>query len=137
MYVDFNYVRPEHRQIDGQLINWARWSATHGTRFVQPMFRHYRADESFDDIQGQQRPLPIDPTDALKIERAICKLPENHRRATIWFYRIKVKPVYVCRALGVTRSGLGELITDSRQKLTEACISTRSVYTRAIPRAIA
>lgn len=117
IYVDFNHVAEKHRAIDGRLINWSRWAVVHGARFVQPCFRNYRANENLDDVQGQQKPLPIDPSDALKIERAVVMLPESHKLATVWFYRIKTQPMRACKALGVSRAGLAELIGDSRQIL--------------------
>ena len=117
IYVDFNHVAEKHRAIDGRLINWSRWAVVHGARFIQPCFRGYRSDESFDDVHAQQKPLPIDPSDALKIERAVVMLPESHKLATVWFYRIKTQPMRACKALGVSRAGLAELIGDSRQML--------------------
>ena len=116
-YVDFNAVEDKHRAIDARLHNWSRWAVVHGSRFIQPMFRAYRSDESFDDVHDQQRPLPIDATDALKIERAVVQLPEPHKLATVWFYRIKCQPVKACKALGVSRDGLAGLIRDSRTML--------------------
>lgn len=116
-YVDFSHVSEKHREIDKRLYNWAAWCVVHGGRFVQPMFRNYRSDESFDDVHAQQKPLPIDPSDALKIERAVVMLPESHKLATVWFYRIKTQPMRACKALGVSRAGLAELIGDARQIL--------------------
>ena len=116
-YVDFNAIEEKHRAIDKRLCNWAAWAVVHGSRFVSPMFRQYRSDESFDDVHDQQRPLPIDVSDALKIERAVVQLPENHKLATVWFYRIKCQPVRACKAIGVTRDGLAGLVRDSRSML--------------------
>lgn len=118
-YVDFHQIDEKHRAIDARLSNWARWCVVHGSRFVQPMFRYYRPD-NFDDERGGhdvQTPDPIDPVDALKIERAVVQLPENHKLATVWFYRIKCQPVRACRAIGVTRDGLAGLVRDSRSML--------------------
>lgn len=117
VYVDFNAVEEKHRAIDQRLRNWAAWATVHSSRFVQPMFAGYRPDESFDDVYNQQRPLPIDGKDAMLIEKAVCLLPENHRWATVWCYRIKSNPLKVCKALGVSREGLASLIRDSRTML--------------------
>lgn len=118
-YVDFNAVLEKHRPIDKRLCNWAAWAVVHGGRFVQPMFRQYRADESFDDVHAQQKPMPIDPADALRIERAVVALPEPQKLAAVWFYRIKTQPMKACKALGVSRAGLAELIGTSRQILID------------------
>lgn len=83
------------------------------------MFKFYRAD-NFDDERGAHaidRPPPIDPSDALKIEKAVVQLPEKHKLATVWFYRIKCQPVKACKALGVSRLGLAGLIHDARAML--------------------
>lgn len=118
-YVDFSSVEPKHREIDGRLVNWSRWATVHARGFVQPMFKMYRPD-NFDDDRGSydfDRPAPIDSADALLIEKAVCKLPEGHKLATVWFYRVRVQPVRACKALGVSRGGLAQLIRDSRQML--------------------
>lgn len=118
-YVDFNSVDPKHRAIDGRLCNWSRWATVHSRGFVQPMFRLYRPDEFGEDRGGidTDRPPPIDTADAVVIEKAVCKLPDNHKLATVWFYRVRVQPIRACKALGVSRSGLAELIRDARQML--------------------
>lgn len=113
-YANLDEVALEHRVIDTRLHNWSRWAVVHGARFIQPMFKGYRADESFDDVQGQQRPLPIDANDALRIEKAVVQLPERHKLATVWFYRVKCQPVKACKAIGVSRLGLAELLHDAR-----------------------
>ena len=116
-YANLDEVKQEHRAIDARLANWSRWAVVHGSRFIQPCFRGYRSDESFDDVHAQQRPLPIDASDALKIEKAVVQLPEKHKLSLVWFYRIRCKPVKACKALGVTRLGLAGLIHDARAML--------------------
>ena len=116
-YANLDEVKQEHRAIDRRLANWAAWCVVHGSRFIQPCFRGYRSDESFDDVHAQQRPLPIDPTDALKIEKAVVALPEKHKLSLVWFYRVKCQPVKACKVLGVTRLGLAGLIHDARAML--------------------
>lgn len=122
-YVDFNSVAPEHRQIDARLINWARWATVHAKSAVQPMSRFYRPD-NFDDDRGSydlDRPAHIDAQDAAFIERAVCKLPEINKLATVWFYRIRVRPVAACKAIGVSRDGLAGLIQGARSILHTTC----------------
>lgn len=116
-YTDFSVVDIGHKVIDARLTNWARWCRPAGSSFIQPMFRGYRADESFDDVNAQQKPLPIDVRDAVKVEKGVSGLPDNHRYATIWAYRVRTQPVKLCKELGVSREGLGILIRDSRQLL--------------------
>lgn len=83
------------------------------------MFRLYRPDEFGEDRGGidTDRPPPIDTADAVVIEKAVCKLPDSHKLATVWFYRIRVQPVRACKALGVSRGGLAELIRGAREML--------------------
>lgn len=118
-YIDFNHVAKEHRAIDARLHNWARWAAVHSRAAVQPMFRYYRPD-NFGDDRGSydtDRPVPVDPQDAAVVEGAVCKLPDDRKLATIWFYRIRTKPAHACKAIGVNRDGLAWLINDARGML--------------------
>lgn len=116
-FIDFSYVEEKHRAIDLRLVNWSRWSTPRGASFIQPMFKGYRPDESMDDIQAQQRPLPIDPKDAARVEKGVCALPEKNREATVWAYRIGIRPLVMCRHLGVNKEGLALLIRDARTML--------------------
>lgn len=117
MYVDFNTVDPKHHAIDERARNWAAWCVTNSRSSVQPCFRLYRSDEHWDHSQDQQRPLPIDPIDAQKIEKAVSKLPDKHRTAIRWCYIIRSQPIRMCKLLGVSRRGLADLIWESRVML--------------------
>lgn len=116
-YVDFNHVDEKHRAIDGRLVNWARWCVTNHRSFIQPMFRLYRSAEVWDHEKNQQKPQPIDPMDAQRIEKAVSVLPDGHRLAIRWCYIVRCRTVQVCKAIGVSRDGLVGLIAEGRQML--------------------
>lgn len=115
-YADFNHVDPKHAVIDGRLINWARWAVTNTRSFVQPCFRLYRSEEHWDE-ERMQKPDPIDPIDAMKMEKGVRSLPEKHATSIRWCYIDRTKPVRLCRALGVNQLGLADLIWQGRVML--------------------
>lgn len=117
MYVDFNHVDQKHAEIHKRLENWARWCVTNTRGFVSPIFRLYRATEVWDHEQGQLLPPPIDPMDAQRMEKAVSKLPEKHRDAIRWCYIVRAQPVRMCRALGVSKAGLVDMIHEGRTML--------------------
>lgn len=116
VYVDFSEIAPQHREIDERCANWARWAVTNTRTMVLPMFRLYRSDEHWDEERAQ-KPTPIDPIDAQRIEKAVSKLPDKHRTAIRWCYIVRNQPLKMCKALGVSRRGLAYLVWESRVML--------------------
>ena len=54
------------------------------------------------------------------MEKAVAMLPEKHASAIRWHYVYATRgmqPGKVCRLLGVSASGLAELVTDGRTML--------------------
>lgn len=80
------------------------------------MFRGYRSH-----AWQWERPEPqiqINTLDAHETERAVCSLPEKHRRAIQWAYVFQyIPPNAIRRELAVTRDGLMQLIIDGRDML--------------------
>jgi DNA-directed RNA polymerase specialized sigma24 family protein len=115
--IDLHAVRHEHLAIHERAMNWARYvrdgnRSGHGTA---PMFRHYRSSEVWgtDTLR-----TPIDTLDGHRMEKAVAQLPEKHRDAIRWSYvYVWIQPAKACRGLGVTRSGLADLVHDARSML--------------------
>lgn len=73
-FVDYNHVHPEHEAIHARLENWRRWVTVrpHGWQ-TAPMFRMYQSKARHWHAPVIQN--PVDTLDALKIERAVSRLP--------------------------------------------------------------
>lgn len=113
-FVDYNHVHPEHEAIHARLENWRRWVTVrpHGWQ-TAPMFRLYQS-------KARQWHAPViqnhvDTLDALKIERAVSRLPTKNREAIRWCYVFAGNPLGMARRLAVSRAGLLELIEDGRR----------------------
>lgn len=114
-YVDFSVVEPKHAAIDGRLINWARWSHHRTGSPVSPMFRLYRSTEVH---AGHDAPAnPVDAMDAQLIQKAVSRLPTDHRLAISWAYIKRNNPGNTARALGLSMAGLAQMVRDGRQML--------------------
>jgi len=113
----FDYVPERQYQIDTRLTHWARWVRVNPQAWrTTPMFRGYRSH-----AWQWERPEPqiqINTLDAHETERAVCSLPEKHRRAIQWCYVFAyIPPNAIRRELAVTRDGLMQLIIDGRDML--------------------
>lgn len=116
VYVDFSEVRPEHRQVDARLENWARWARGRGgAPGCSPMFRLYRPPQHW---RGHvEVGVSIDSADAVKVQRLVVALPQAHRSALAWAYIDRSNPRRAAQALGETMHGLLGLIHAGRQML--------------------
>lgn len=113
--VDFFSVRAGHEAIHDRLTNWALWSrGGRGGSSTLPMFRFYRPD-GYHELTAS---IPVDSLDATRLQKLMVVLPEKHRWAIQWGYVFSFIPVWkVQRELGVTRTGLYDLIHDARSML--------------------
>lgn len=112
--VDFHSV-PEHQLgMDKRLHNWARWCASRSVGYSCPMFRWAKPAQHWDPVYP---PPPVDTIDAMRIEKGVCALPENHRAALQWCYVLRFAPAKACRTLGVAMDTLAKLVIDGRQML--------------------
>ena len=114
---DFHRIDPRHYVIHDRLLNWARCVQVHSTSGSKcaPMFRHYRSSEVWQEPTAL---APIDTIGGWKMEKMVRELPEKNTDAVRWHYIYYRVPVgKVCRLLGVSASGLAELVTDGRTML--------------------
>lgn len=109
-YIDFNHVPAEQMPIHERLVNWERWQRGGNAGNVHPMFRQYRP-------QGYAEPIApgsVNALDATEVQKVMKDIPERNRIAVQWFYILRTSPTKVCQALGCSKSGLADLITDGR-----------------------
>ena len=84
---------------------------------MAPMWANYKPER--DNGHAAEAHIPIDTIDGHNMEKAVFELPEKHRAAIRWHYCFfYISPGKTQRALGVTRSGLMDLIHDGRSMLT-------------------
>lgn len=111
--IDFHFVPPHQKAMDARLVNWARYVRDKPVSWTQPMFRGYRSSE----VWVHEATVPVDSLDGHQIEKAVSALPQKERAAVRWAYVYRSHPARMCRSLGVTSQGLGQLIETGRQML--------------------
>jgi len=113
--IDFNYIEPAHRTIHDELLNWAKWGQTRPHYQVCPMFR--MAKTNYRQWHLPEISVKVDSMGAAKIEKAVCKLPEAHRKAIKWAYITKTAPGRSTRGIAANDAALQQLVRDGRQML--------------------
>jgi len=118
--IDLNHIPARHDAINFRLEEWARYVRVKPQSWaMQPMFRGYMSKAR----QWETDPpihIEINTLAAFEIERAVSILPPKHRAALRWSYVWPWVPVNKVRQeLGVTREGLGELITSARDMVMD------------------
>lgn len=118
MIVDLNHIAARHDAINLRLEEWAKAVKVRPHPWkMQSIWRMYRAPKQY-AYETQDIPVPINTIAAFEIERIVSMLPDKHRTAIRWYYVFAYIPVMAVRhSLGVTREGLAELITDSRDMI--------------------
>lgn len=118
---DFNHIEPRHDEIHKRLLNWARYVSVRGTPwFVQPMFKYAKTPKTREaDLHV---PIPVNQLDGHTIEKAVQKLPEQHRAAIRWWYVHKTSVISQRKAQGLTSQALAKYVTDGRQMLVNTSI---------------
>jgi DNA-directed RNA polymerase specialized sigma24 family protein len=123
-YIDFAAVPPSQWAMHDRLENWARWcrgdSGESARTESSPMFEGYRSTEAHRIERGRYGELTevsIDKLDAQAVAKGVAVLPDKHRRALNWAYLRPRNPTYQARELGVSLSGLAELVRNGRQML--------------------
>lgn len=95
---------PERREIGARLENWARW-ATETDRMIgtsptaMMIDRAKRAAGIVEQPTGERR--QVDEADALRLERAMRNLSEQHRLLLWWCYIRQAQPEVVCRKMSI------------------------------------
>jgi DNA-directed RNA polymerase specialized sigma24 family protein len=113
-YVDFHEVRPEHGAIHAELQNWARWCFSRGAPATHPMFRWAKPAQHWHAVEIQE---VTDPLSAMRIEKAVHKLPTKHQAAVRWSYVFQGPPRKTASTLGLTLDGLALMVHDARTML--------------------
>lgn len=113
--VDFHHVEEHHKDMDKRLHNWSRWVKPRAPSWVSPMFRMYRSNAW--QYHKPEHRESCDMVDAMKLEKAVSKLPEKHREAIRWSYVFPVAPFKMQKSLGVTEQGLYDLKRSAVQML--------------------
>lgn len=127
---DMHRVKFVHEPVHERLLNWSRWClGGRGGASSAPMFRHYRAGYK---NATEFVSIPVDGLDALRVEKAVNFLPEQHRDALRWFYVYSHRGMSIWRAvrgLAVHRDTLVRLIHDGRSMLKNR-LDTREIGER-------
>lgn len=112
-FVDYHLVPDSQIAIHERLTDWARWVRVrpHGWQ-VAPMFRQYRS-HAWQWHTPEARPT-VNMPEAVEMEKAVSLLPEKHREAVRFCYVWCGSPGAFARRLGVSKSGLQDLIVAGR-----------------------
>jgi hypothetical protein len=117
-YIDFHKILPEHHAIDARLTNWARWVKPGSQSWVAPMWSQYRSTRQWEPPIIKDA---LDTLDAIKIERAVCNLPQNNRDVIRWCYVLRCSPVVFMRKVMLSKQDLIDCLHDGRKMLTNSC----------------
>ncbi len=118
--IDFEYVEPHQRDIDGDLRNWALDQRNGIRQNVAAGFSQYQSPPGVRRERGS--PISVDHGAAVMLNKEIIKLPERNRLALHWCYVKKSSPKTGCKTCGTTAQGLYQLIRDARQMLINRCV---------------
>ena len=113
--VDFCHIEDGHREIHKRLVNWARWVAPGEPKRVSPMFAHAKTSRQWD--VDPHTSIPVDTIDAQYVEKAVYKLPKDHREALRWWYVYQGSVRDQCRRQALSPTGLQLCVRDGRQML--------------------
>lgn len=109
MTVDHTRVPAEQSEIHETLLNWARWVKPRQTRSVHPMFQQYRHGYE------ESNPKPAcDQAEAVAVEKVLGTMPHDHALVIRWWYVYPIAASRVCRHLGLSQPGLGQMVIDAR-----------------------
>lgn len=122
VYVDFNDVPPEQRDMDARLDNWRR-AQRGGDKQAgssSPMFMLYQSSDAKRREYGTATVVPVDRWDAQIISMGVNALPDKPRAAIQWYYgRNAQGAADKARSLGVDVPGLRALLIEARATLIE------------------
>lgn len=114
---DFSKIPTRHAEINLRCERWGRWiTKTEKAWRVHPMFAQYRSHAW--QWEMPEIHVPGTPGENMEIEKLVSELPSKHRTAVRWAYAFPWVPVSAVRQyLGVTRSGLAEMLDAARDML--------------------
>lgn len=114
--IDFFYVEPHQLGIHSRLENWSRWvSIRFEAGKAHPMWAKSRSNAR--QWHAPDLREPTDILDAQAMEKAVTLLPTKNRDAIRWNYVTRCGPLHMARRLGVSKTGLSQLVRDGRQML--------------------
>lgn len=122
--VCFATIPPSQWSMHDRLQNWAKWargSQKQSGVAGSPMFNLFRSSEA-KRAYGEETTVPIDQEDAIRIAKAVGRLPPQKRKATHWYYLQGGKhPAGMAREMGVEVQRLADLVRDARTVLMGWC----------------
>lgn len=108
-------VPAEHREIDDELLNWARWVTSGRSRQqISPMFRLFRSNMARGEYGAPTAEPSVDAIRALTVERAMRRLPEQARELLRGWYVFRLPPWTLCKMLVIKKDRLCETLHDAR-----------------------
>ena len=115
-YVDFHVIDPSHSRIHERLMNWARWVKVRpelGWKMA-PFWKLVKWEKKGEDLVIRET---CDILDAETMEKIVRDLPEPNRTAIRWWYVKATNPRKAAQALGLSLSGLSDIISQTRSLL--------------------
>jgi hypothetical protein len=94
------------------------------------MFKGYISTEVW---AHHEATAAVDILDALRLEKAVCVLPYNHKHALKWWYIAPIGPAQTASILGLTLEGLAMTVIQARSRVLTACATTDIVRTTREP----
>ncbi len=113
--IDIARVPDHQKDMHDRLVNWALWAKPGQSVSICPMFRQAKSN-AFQWHPPEYRPT-CDTLDAQYMEKAICKLPADNRKALVWWYIFRTGELAFRKKLGVTLDRLDALVVNGRQHL--------------------
>lgn len=117
--IDIGRVPAHQHFMHERLVNWAMWAKPGQSVSICPMFKQAKSN-SFQWHPPEYRPT-CDTLDAQYMEKAICKLPDDNRKALVWWYIYRTGELAFRKKLGVTLERLDILVINGRQHLMNTC----------------
>ena len=110
--VPADVVPPQHQDIHTDLERWGEWNRE------RRQIGHCRSVEHRYETGGRQvKPpqisLPINPRNQ-QIDRAVYRLPEQHRESVRLYYVIRWEPRRICKAMAIHRTAFPRWMFDCR-----------------------
>lgn len=118
-YVDFHVIDPLHSKVHERLLNWARWVKVRpelGWKMA-PFWRLIKKERVGEELIIRET---CDILDAEMVEKIVRALPEPNRTAIRWWYVKADSPKKAARALGLSLSGLSDIISQTRSLLSRS-----------------
>jgi len=118
-YVDFHVIDPLHSEVHERLLNWARWVKVRpelGWKMA-PFWKLIKKERGREELAIRE---PCDILDAEMMEKIVRALPEPNRTAIRWWYVKADNPRKAAQALGLSLSGLSDIISQTRSLLSRS-----------------